>query len=404
MTFLGYLVAAVRQKYEDFGAATEALLRHVASMGPTRDVVVATFLADLAEVGDGEVILILDDFHLVDGSDDVAYILGRLFEQAPDGFHFVLSGRGRPEIPLGRIAAQGRLAELSTRDLRFTRTEVEEFFVSNGQTLRRELCDVVEERTEGWVASLQLVAASITTSHPGEVDAFIKALSGARGSLYDFLAEEVLTRLAALTQRVLVHAALLDRVKPQLVAAALSTTPEPVDAENVEACIRDVATLGLLTQGQGETDGSRIHPLLRQFLGRRLEESASDAEIQAMHLAVAHAAEDVDWLVAGKHYAAGGRPEEAMRVLGSAASQALGSGAWGAAAEIIDSMPDVDPPPAVQVIRARAFTSNGDPDAALETLSLIDRTILTAGERSLIRLAEALALHAAGEAALVRQV
>ena len=46
-------------------------------------------------------------------------IVSRLIDRAPAGMRFVLAGRGRPNLALGRLIAQGRVAELTTSDLRF---------------------------------------------------------------------------------------------------------------------------------------------------------------------------------------------------------------------------------------------------------------------------------------------
>ncbi|MFV2063490.1 MAG: BTAD domain-containing putative transcriptional regulator [Chloroflexota bacterium] len=398
ITFLSHLVAAVRRAFPGFGRPTEALLRHLAAMGPSREVVVGTFLSDLGTLGSASLILILDDYHLVEDSEDVRVIMARLLERAPATMRFVLAGRGKPNLPLGRLAAQGRVAELTTSDLRFTRSEIEELFGSKyGQPLGRETCDIVERRTEGWAASLQLVSASIAASRPSEVGQFIEALSGAQGPIYDFLAEEVLSRLSPLTQRVLIHASLIDRVTPRLVSAALSATADPVDVSGVEACMRDVEVLGLLSHQADAATGVRIHPLLRQFLEHQLAQHSSPVEIRSMHHAVARCAEEDDWLVASKHFALAGQPDEAMRVLGAAASQALGTGAWGAAAEVVASMPDTPPPPAVEVIKARALTSSGRPDLAITALAGISEAPLNKDELTLVSLARASALQMAGQ-------
>ncbi len=356
ITFLSYLVAALRGVIADFGRSTEALLRHVAAMGSSRELVLAQFLADLGAVGNGELTVILDDYHLAGDSEDVRLIMTRLLERAPAGMCFVLAGRGRPNLALGRLAAQGRVSELSTTDLRFTRSEIEELFrTTYAQELDRHACDVVAERTQGWAASLQLVSASIAVSRTSEVSAFIDALSGTKGPIYDFLAEEVLSRMSPLTQRILIHASIIDLVSPALVTAALSATTEATDLETVTVHLRDAQSLGLLGDSLDASAGSRIHPLFRDFLQHQLGQTTPLDGIAAMHLAVAEACGSAAWLAAAKHYALAGRPDDAMRVLGSAASDALGAGAWGAAVEVLALMPETPPPPAVEVIRARAL-------------------------------------------------
>ena len=389
----------MRESEEGFGQETEALLRHVADIGPSRDVVLASFLSELAVLGGQRTLLMLDDVHHVDNSEDVHEILRRLFEHAPPSVQFVLAARRRPDLPLGRITAHGRLAELGTDDLRFTRVEIEELFRSvYRQPLDADALHIVEERTEGWAASLQLVSASIAASRPSQVAGFIQALSGAQRPIYDFLAEEVMTRLSPATQRVLTAASLLEQVAAPLVVAALSATPTPMTADDVVVGLREAESLGLLTRRHAATGEVRFHPLLRQFLERQLEQTLSAADIKAVHRAIASAAEASDWLAAGRHYALARESAEAMRVLGAAAYQALGTGTWGAAAEIIDSVPDATPPPAVQVLRARTLGSEGQPAAALRLLGDIDASILPPAQQALVRVARASALQMTGDA------
>ena len=107
ITFLSYLVAALRDIWPDFGQPTEALLRNVAAMGSTQEVVLAQFLADLSMAESGRVAVILDDYHLVGESPDVRMIMSRMLERAPEGMYFILSGRGIPNLAVGRLTGPG---------------------------------------------------------------------------------------------------------------------------------------------------------------------------------------------------------------------------------------------------------------------------------------------------------
>jgi DNA-binding SARP family transcriptional activator len=399
ITFLSHMVASLRELDAGFGAATEALLRNVAAMGPSREVVLGQFLADLNLIAKTRIAVILDDYHFVEESQDVRMILSRMLERAPEGMYFILGGRGRPNLALGRLVAQGRVSELTIDDLRFTRTEIDDLFtVTYGQPLDEAACSVVVDRTEGWAASLRLVAASIAVTQPNQVANFIDALSGASAPIYDFLAEEVLARMSPSTQRVLMHAALIDRVRPELVSAALSVTDYADEAATVGFALDDAEALGLLgSRSRSSSNGRRIHPLFRDFLQAYLGREVSSAQVRAMHCAIAKAAEPSDRLVAAKHFALADMPEDGLRVLGSAAGETLGTGAWGAAVEIVDLMPDTPPPVAVKVIKARALISDGYPDDALVLLSGIDCDILTPEERGLVGLTRAAIHHMNGD-------
>ncbi len=402
ITFLSYLVAALRDIWPSFGRPTEALLRNVAAMGSSREVVLAQFLADLSSAEAGRVAVILDDYHLVEGSPDVRMIVSRMLERAPEGMYFILAGRGTPNLSLGRLTGQGRVHGLTIDDLRFTLAEIEQLFATTyGQPLDGEACRIIAERTEGWAAGLQLVAASIAVSQPDEIAAFIRALSGAAGPIYDFLAEEVLTRLSLDTQRVLMHASLVDRVQTEYVAAALAAGGTSYEQSVIEASLDRAEALGLLGVRSKASNIRRLQALFRDFLQVHLEREVPVEGICAMHLAIAETSEQDDWLMAAQHYAKGGDQANAMRVLGSAAGEALGTGAWGAAVEIVESMPETAPPPAVKVIQARALISDEHPDLALEVLSSIDRNDLSPEERGLVGLTWAAIHHMNGERQLL---
>ena len=396
ISFLGHMVAAIRVALPGFGTSTEALLRHVAAVGPTRDIVTSSLLAEMSDLSAERTLVVLDDFHLVGDSDDVRSILRRLLESAPDDWHFAIATRGRPALPIGRVAAQGSVAELRTHELRFTRAEVGELFDVHLHQLTDDALDVVYERTQGWAASLQLVLASVAASRPSEVEPFIAGLSGAQGPIHDFLAQEVLARLDETTERVLVHASLLDRVTPTLVTAALSVTASPADLPTTSRCLLEAEGLGLLLTADDTNVGSRFHPLLRDFLRHQLERTAVDGQVASMHVAIAVAAEKDDWLAAGTHYARGGQPDDAMRVLGSAAYKALGTGAWGAATAVASSTPGAVPPPAVEVIRARALIADGRAAEALTVLDGLQVQSLAVHDQPLLSITRSAALHTLG--------
>ena len=398
ITFLSYLVAAFRDVWPGFGRSTEALLRNVAAMGSTREVVLAQFLSDLSEVDDRRVAVILDDYHFVDSSTDIRMILSRLLELAPAGMYFILGGRGAPNLSLGRLTAQGRVSELTIDELRFTLDEVEHLFTTTyGQPLDSATCRMIAEKTDGWAASLQLVAASIAVRRPAEIAGFIDALSGSTGPIYDFLAEEVLTRLSPETQQILMHASLVVRLRPEYVAVALAANEATDSVQAVDAALDEAEALGLVNDRGRAAGGRRMHPLFREFLEVHLQQAASDERLREMHRAIAREAEAGDWLMAAEHYARGGEDVEAMRVLGSAASEALGTGAWGTAVAILELLPETAAPAAVKVIQARALISDEDLRGALRLLSDIDRSDMTPAERGLVGLTSAAVYHMTGD-------
>ena len=224
VTFLSYLVAAGREHDAEFAPRTHAMLQDTGPGGATRDEAVAMFLRELPDIAPTPTVLILDDYHVADGSGDVAYVAKSLITRAPERLTIVISSRRTPEVAVGRLRAQGELAELRTRDLQFSESEIADLFESkDGRHLDPESLDLLNRRSEGWAASLQLVHAAVRDRTSAEARDFIRGLSGGQDELYDYLAEEVIGDLRHGHQEFLMRTSILQVVTAE--AAAVLSRP-----------------------------------------------------------------------------------------------------------------------------------------------------------------------------------
>ena len=188
-TFWTYLVAALRTAVPGIGAGTLALLQgpQPAPIG----VVLAALLNDLGTV-QGDVVLVLDDYHVIDAhdiNDGMAFLLYHL----PPQIHVVVTTRADPALPLARLRGRGELVEIRAADLRFTPDEAAAYLNETmGLDLPAGDIAALEGRTEGWIAALQLAALSIQGRD--DVAGFIAGFSGDDRYIVDYLVEEVLHR------------------------------------------------------------------------------------------------------------------------------------------------------------------------------------------------------------------
>ena len=165
---------------------------------------------ELPSIAPTPTVLILDDYHVADGSGDVSYVTKTLIARAPERLSVVISSRRVPEIPVGRLRAQGELAELRTRDLQFSEAEISDLFSSGlRESLDQESLGVLNRRSEGWAASLELIRTAVRDRSAQEVREFIRNLSGGQTELYDYLAEEVVGELGKDHQEFLMRTSLL---------------------------------------------------------------------------------------------------------------------------------------------------------------------------------------------------
>jgi len=126
--------------------------------------------------------------------------------------------RSDPPWPMARLRAHGHMSELRAADLRFSPEEATEFFTrTTGPELSVADMSTVEQRTEGWIAALQMVAISLD-GHP-DPHGFVAAFSGENRYITDYLTEEVLARQPEPLRRFLLQASILERLSAPLCAA-----------------------------------------------------------------------------------------------------------------------------------------------------------------------------------------
>ncbi|GAA5651172.1 hypothetical protein [Geodermatophilus obscurus] len=127
----------------------------------------------------------------------------------------MVASRADPALPLPRLRARGELLELRAADLRFTSDEAAEYLNrSMGLTLTAPDVAALEERTEGWIAALQLAALSLQGRD--DVAGFIAAFAGDDRYIVDYLAEEVLQRQPDHVRDFLLRTSVLSRLTGSL--------------------------------------------------------------------------------------------------------------------------------------------------------------------------------------------
>jgi LuxR family transcriptional regulator, maltose regulon positive regulatory protein len=182
-SFWAYVIAALRTVASGAGEDALALLR--APRSPPVEAVLTVLLNDLAAVA-GDIVLVLDDYHVIDApavQDGMAFLL----DHVPPGLHVVIASRADPALPLARLRARGELAEIRAAELRFTPGEAAAYLNGlMGLQLTARDVTVLESRTEGWIAALQLAALSMQGRE--DVAGFIAGFAGDDRYVVDYLA------------------------------------------------------------------------------------------------------------------------------------------------------------------------------------------------------------------------
>jgi LuxR family maltose regulon positive regulatory protein len=214
--FLSYLAAALHEAEPAIGSEAAQL---AAAQQAAPEAVLTSLINDL-DTNEGEIVLVLDDYQFIQ-SQAVHEQMAFLLEHCPRTLHLVIASRSDPPLPVPRLLARGQAVELRGADLSFSEAEAAQFLNETmGLSLDAGSIAALEERTEGWIAGLQMAALSMRDRE--DVDGFIEGFSGTNRYILDYLLEEVLASQPPEIQRFLLYTSILERLTAPLCDAILA--------------------------------------------------------------------------------------------------------------------------------------------------------------------------------------
>jgi LuxR family maltose regulon positive regulatory protein len=121
---------------------------------------IAGILALLEELSE-RLWIVLDDYHFISAL-GVQELMAYFLENLPEMVRLILLTRSDPPLALPRLRARNQMLELRAQDLRFNQPEMAAFFQQvMGLDLPEPDLSVLEARTEGWPAGLQMAGISM---------------------------------------------------------------------------------------------------------------------------------------------------------------------------------------------------------------------------------------------------
>jgi len=275
--FLTYLIAALQRINLDVGQTASDLL-HAAQL-PRPETLLTLLINDITAFP-GELILVLDDYHLLE-EQIIHAALDFLISYMPSHLHLVIASRSQPPLYLARLRGQGQLLELDAADLRFTAVEVEKFLK---EVMHLDLSPAdrtsLEMRTEGWIAGLQLAALALQAplSLPGQKNksAFIASFSGTDRYIGDYLFEEVLQHQPDEVRHFLLSTSVVESLCSSLCDAMLGQSGSQAMLERLDE--RQLFIIPLDSHRQWY----RYHPLFVDLLRHHLSQ-ADPEQLSLLH-------------------------------------------------------------------------------------------------------------------------
>lgn len=274
--FLTHLIAAVQVRHPDFAAPLMHALQ--APQLPSFQALMTSLVNAFAGLAQ-PLMLVLDDVHLLEDP-QMDQVLVFLVEHLPVNLHLVLVSREDPMLPLPRLRARGKMNEIRISDLRFTLQETGEF-LNGGMNLSlvAEEIAALEQRTEGWIAGLQLAALSLKGQ--SDLQGRRMALQGSHRFVLDYLVEEVLQQQPPELQDFLLQTSVLDRMCGPLCAAVtgMNSLQAQQTLEHLERSNLFLVPL------DHERRWYRYHHLFGELLRQRLQHASLDgSQVKLSHL------------------------------------------------------------------------------------------------------------------------
>jgi len=304
--FLTYLIEALRSMKrapatltQAVGQASQALMDSAeSSISPQR--VLTVLINELAEQIEIPWLIVLEDYHYIT-SPVLHRLLDFLIDNAPDSLHIIISTRVDPPLALAKLRARGQLAELRVSALRFREDEVTRWMQSDMPELSNESMNLLSEKTEGWVAALQIVRSSLSGRDAAGMSEMLSGLSGSQQFVFDYLADEVFKRLSEDMQEFLLRTSILRQMDEAACNAVASVSNSQYILDELERQNLFVASL------DSQKKWYRYHPLFREFLLSRLQYGETESAVGPALNRVAGLERS-----AGVHYEAQGELEVAL--------------------------------------------------------------------------------------------
>jgi len=262
--FWMYFIRSLQTLSPNIGKQTFSFLN---SQQLSTEAILTNLINSIADFPDNFA-MVLDDYHQITNQ-ETHKALAYLVDHQPRNMHLIIPSRADPFLPIARLRARNEVNELRAEDLRFNLEETMDFLKDVwGMDLSEEQLSALEQRTEGWIAGLQLVALSMQGKN--DIGEFVSMFTGSHRFIISYLIEEVVNLQPKGIKAFLIKTSILDHLCAPLCEAVSGE-------ENAQARLKYLESRNLFTfPFDDEGYWYRYHPLFAEVLRVYLKSNQAD--------------------------------------------------------------------------------------------------------------------------------
>lgn len=238
--------------------------------------IIDVFIEAFAQV-DQAITIIFDDFHLIKTS-DIHKTMEELIARLPTHVNFVISSRAHPQFSIAKLKLQESVLMIDSHDLKLDEQSLLALNHTIGASnIESERASRLLIQTEGWFVGTKLALLAYDKTGNIALDNF----SGSQPELLNYFGHEVLNKLRPSLRRFVLGTAITQAFNQDLCEHVLNI-------DYTAAKLEEITMQELFLSPVPNLPGwYRYHPLLQDFLLKRLEIEESPAYIQHLHFRVA---------------------------------------------------------------------------------------------------------------------
>ncbi len=380
LRFLAHFIAAIQIRFPAFGKKSMAAL-HSATQGELNiDHLATTIINDAFENISEHFVIVLDDYHLVDGSKPVDQFISRFVQDVDENCHVFIASRtllSLPDFPL--MVARAQVGGLSFEELAFQPEEIRGLFAQNYQIeLTPEVCRAWIKQTEGWITGVLL---SANPQHRASTKRRrVERVSGV--GLNEYL-EQIIDQQPQKVQDFMLRSSLLDEFDASLCQEVIGKGLR-LEHQDWKGLMESVLRCNLFVLPVGE-QGTwlRYHHLFQDFLQKKMARERPEETQQIRSQLAALYCQRRDWEKAYQVYHQMGERVAIARLVEQAGTSLMSAGRLEVLQTWLEALPPalMDARPMLHTLRGSLAVLQGNTRQGLNIFNQVVKDLRGGDEK-----------------------